>query len=97
MGHPAHHFIIKRDFGPGFGWGYIGEEAMSLNDCADAILDSFSDDHMQASADTVLVLEIDAGVAMNRTEDVLRDCAESLTARDLTPFAWRDMQAQVAA
>jgi hypothetical protein len=98
MAHQTHFFIIKRDFGPKIGWGYIGEEAASLNDCADAILDSFASNDMdlQATPKTVLVLEIDGSVAMNRTEDVLTDCAASLTARDLSPWAWRDMQACAA-
>lgn len=93
MAHPEHHFIVKSDFGPDMGWGFIGENAASFDDCADAILDSFTDDDMQATAETVLVLEIDGSVALNITADVLADCAASLTARDLAPWAWLAMQA----
>jgi hypothetical protein len=94
MTHPTHHWIVKRDFGQGFGWGYVttAEDAASFDDCVDAVLDSFSDDDMQATTSTVLVLEIDGAVALNRTEDVLRDAANSLTARDLSPWAWREIQ-----
>ena len=92
MKHLEHHFIVKRDFGPKLGWGYIGEDAQTIDECGDAILDSFDGDDMQATADTVLVLEIDGAVALNRTEDALTDCAASLTARDMFPAEWRDMQ-----
>ena len=96
MKHPEHRFIVKRDFGPGFGWGYIGEDTKTLDDCADAILDSFASGEMQATADTVLVLEIDGAVALNRTDDALADCAASLTARDMFPSEWSSIQGDAA-
>ena len=69
--HPEHFFIVKRDFGPKIGWGYIGEDAKTFADCTDAIIESFDGCDVMLNADTVLVLEIDGGVALNRTQDAL--------------------------
>jgi hypothetical protein len=73
MTHPTHHWIVKRDFGDKYGWGYMtdAEDAASFDDCVDAVIASFDGDDVALNAATLLVLEIDGGVAINRTEDVL--------------------------
>jgi hypothetical protein len=73
MTHPTHHWIVKRDFGDKYGWGYMtdAEDAASFDACVDAVIASFDGDDVALSADTLLVLEIDGSVAINRTEDVL--------------------------
>ena len=83
MTHPTHHWIVKRNFGPGYGWGYVtaAEDAASFDDCVDALLDSFATDDLEPHASAVLVLEIDGATALNRTDDVLAGMAAHLAAR----------------
>ena len=78
--HPEHFFIVKRDFGPKIGWGYLGEDAKTFADCTDAIIESFDGCDVMLNADTVLVLEIDGGVALNRKQaETMRQYRGKLT------------------
>lgn len=96
--HPEHHFVVKRAFD--IGWGNLTDDALTFADAVEAILESFRGNHINTTYDipslaTVLVLEIDGNVAINRTEDVIAACVAVHQADadngDAVPAGWVDL------
>ena len=71
MDNPEHFFIVKRFVDDESPWEYLQGDFATIVDCRNAILCSFNGGEIEPDTETVLVLEIDGHVAMNRTEDAL--------------------------
>ena len=97
MSHPTHHFVVKRSFGK-HGWDYVNGDTATLDECISTLIDSFDGDEtgVVPSMDTVLVLEIDSAVAINRTEDALSKIAYRTTWRTRSGGVGTNVRAYLA-
>jgi hypothetical protein len=97
MPHPTHFFLIHVYLGPREGWGTLtdGPDVQTISDAAYAVLDWFDDRVVSIfpAKDTIKALEIDGGVCLDRTEDVLADCIARFANDDPrdVPLAWREL------
>jgi hypothetical protein len=90
MTHPTHFFIVKCFADDETPWAALPGDLASLSECRDAVLFYYQDRDDKPETDTVLVMEIDGGAALDRTEDMLSQIVVTpSTVERLVDGEWR--------